>query len=281
MLLCLLCGILVFALNSVFAQERPQLIIQSGHPDWVVAVAFSPEGQTLASGGSVTDGTIRLWDVPTGIQLRVMRGQDSIISELAFSDDGLMLASSSGAEIILWDVATGAVVRKIKGQPDINQLAFSDDGKQLVSGSGYGDEVQTIKMWDTATGAELRTASDQNLFNPAFNRISPDRKTALVYDADPGNPDVIKLVDIETQKERLVLKGHDGEVLCAAWSRDGKLIASGGQDNAVRLWDAATGKQSRTLSVASSVVNALAVSPDGKRLASGSGVGAGSLQVWE
>ncbi|HEV7902879.1 MAG TPA: caspase family protein [Pyrinomonadaceae bacterium] len=279
-----MCGLLSGgAVFTVKGQERPQLSVQSGHPDWVVAVAFSPDGQTLASGGSVSDGTIRLWDVPTGIQLRVMRGHDSIISKIVFSDDGALLASSSGDKIILWDVATGAILRTINtAQPDINQLAFNKDDKNLVSGSGYGgDDEQTIKIWDVATGAELAAASRKNLFSPIEDSFSPDGKTLLVHDADPANPDVIKLLDVETRKERLVLEGHDGEVLCAAWSRDGRLIASGGQDNAVRLWDAATGKQSRTLRVTSSVVNSLAISPDGKRLASGNGDGAGVIKLWE
>jgi WD40 repeat protein len=279
----LLSGLAGGTVITVNGQERPQLSVQSGHPDWVASVAFSPDGQTLASGGSVSDGTIRLWDVATGIQLRVMRGHDSLISEIVFSDDGAMLASSSGAKIILWDVATGTILGTINtAQPDINQLAFFDDGKRLVSGNGYGgDQEQTVKIWDVATGAEARTARGKDLFNPIFNSFSPDGKTVLVHDADPANPDVITLVDVETRKERLVLSGHDGEVLCAAWSRDGRLIASGGQDNAVRLWDAATGKQSRTLSVTSSVVNSLAISPDGKRLASGNGDGAGAIKLWE
>lgn len=279
-LLCVLCGLCCLAANSATAQDRPRLLVQSGHPDWVMAVAFSADGQTLASGGSVTDGTIRLWDVATGIQLRVLGGHESSISELAFSDDGRLLASSSGAEIILWDMATGEIRRRLRGQPDINQLAFNADGKQLVSGSGH--EAQTIKVWDTATGAQLRSVEGRDLFSIIADSFSPDRKTLLVYDADPAHPDLIKLLDIGTRKERLTLRGHEGEVLCAVWSRDGRMIASGGQDNAVRLWNAATGRESRTLKVTSEVVNSLALSPDGRQLASGQGDGsAGAIKIWE
>ncbi len=280
LLLCLI-ALLAWPGNSAYGQQ-PQLIVQSGHPDWVVAVCFSPDGQTLASGGSVFDGTIRLWDVATGIQLRVLRGPKSLVADVTFSTDGRRLAGSSGAEIKVWDVATGTEVNTFTGQPDINQISLSDDGTQLVSGSGYRDERQTIKIWDVATGTELKSVRGKDLFNPAVNSLSPDHKTLLQHDADPAHPDVITLTDLATSKEQLVLRGHTDEVMCAAWSADGKLIASGGQDNTIRLWDAATGQELRVFKVTAEVINSIAVSRDGKRLASGNGdSSSGTIKVWD
>jgi len=130
-----------------------------GHTDQVLSVAYSPDGNILATGSD--DGTIKLWDVATGQELRTFRGRYTLaylFQSIAFSPDGNTIASGSLETIKLWDVFTGQELRTITHPPLmqtvawVKSLAYSPDGKILASGAGH-----SIKLWNTTTGQELRT----------------------------------------------------------------------------------------------------------------------------
>ena len=140
----------------------------------VCSVAFSPDGQTLASGAG--DWKIKLWDVASGRELRTLIGHGRAVCSISFSPDGQTLASGSRDKTInLWDVASGAKLRTLTGQGVVNSVAFSPDGQILASGS----EDCTIKLWDVASGEELRTLSRFGGHERAVTSVafSPDGRT--------------------------------------------------------------------------------------------------------
>ena len=108
-------------------------------------VAFSPDGNTLATGNG--DGSIDLWNLNTGKVERTFFGHSDVVNSLVFSPDGKMLASGAGSldsTVKLWDVAEGQLLDTLKGHVDsILALAITPDGKTLISAS----EDTTIKLW--------------------------------------------------------------------------------------------------------------------------------------
>src|SRR5262249_34552256 len=104
------------------------------HTHWVQCLAYSPDGKKLASGSQ--DGTVKVWDVETGRELRCYTAHGDSVRAVAFTSDGKMIASAGGdKEIRLWDPNTPKDIRTLAGHTEyITSLAFSPDDKQLVSG---------------------------------------------------------------------------------------------------------------------------------------------------
>jgi WD40 repeat protein len=114
-----------------------------GDGNFVWALAFSPEGRTLASGGF--DGTVKLWDVGSGRQRTALRGHKDQVSALAFAPDGKVLASGShDGTVRVWDPATGQELATLRGHTGtVTSVAFTTDGRWIASGS----HDQTVRLW--------------------------------------------------------------------------------------------------------------------------------------
>lgn len=140
-----------------------------GHSQAVDKVIFSPDGVTLASGS--WDKTIKLWNLTTGQEIRTFKGHTDWILSIAFDAKGVMLASGSKDKTIkLWNLVTGELIRTIKAHNDkVNSVTFASGAKYskafnineiLISGSNDN----TIKLWNPATGAEIRTLKQDSGF---------------------------------------------------------------------------------------------------------------------
>jgi WD40 repeat protein len=239
--------------HPLFEQKRDKSVLN---------VAFSPDGQTMASGSE--DGTIILWDVRGYEPLGQIAGHEYPVLGLTFSQDGKTLVSHTRNFIGLWDVTTRQPLaqRMNLHLAGVSSVSFSPDGKTLASGS----KDTTIVLWDVATGQPQRAPLTGH--NNEVERLvfSPDGKTL----ASGSEDTTIVLWDVATGRPRRApLTGHNEAVVSLAFSPDGKTLASGSMDETIILSDVAAGERRHApLTGHNEAVVSLTFSPDGKTLAS-------------
>ena len=233
----------------------------TGHTDWVFSVAFSPDGNTIATGG-FRDRTVRLWEADTGELRHTLRHGGNVINVVfssGWKHDRKWRVGD--ATVRLWEADTGELRHTLTGHTyGGRSVAFSPDGNTIA---GWGGDT-TVRLWDADTG-ELRHTLEHTgtITNVVF---SPDGNTVVSASL------AMHLWDAETGEHLQTLTGHTDWVFSVAFSPDSTTIASGGgySDWTVRLWKADTGEHLQTLTGHTEGVNSVAFSPDGNTIASGS-----------
>lgn len=260
---------------SLPGEGRPPAILRQWQaPDAVMAIATSPDGGLLSTGGE--EGGIRLWDPRTGTLVRTLEGHEARIAEvtgLVFSSDGKRLASASyDGTARLWDVVAGREIARFAGhEAAVKGVAFSADGRQLATG---GDDRRVI-LWDTASGAPVRVFSGpaNMVYGVAF-AARPGEPEAAPLLVGGGFDRTLRIWDTDSAVTLRLLQGHAAAVNgIAVW---GTKLYSAGSDGTVQRWDLSLPHQ-RLLDVLREPAS-VAISPDGRLLALG--LADGGLRVY-
>ena len=205
------------------------------HINQVSAVAFSPDGTTLAASEGTGNNTIILLDVASGASKAILStprtwNSDGVAS-IAFSPDGKTLASGSYRALRIWDVPSATLKATLEGHSHwISNVVFSPDGRTLAS-TGYSSPV---RLWDvpSATGKATLNGPADGTWSVAF---SPDG--TLLATGGTYRNSTVQLWDVPNGRHKTTLTGHRDGVTSLVFSPDGGTLASGGGDGTVLLWE--------------------------------------------
>ena len=260
-----------------------------GHSSYVWSVSYSPDSQYIVSGagsmfGRSKDNTIKVWDSRTGALLHTLQGHSESVRSVSYSPDSQYIVSGEGSMfgskdnmIKVWDSRTGALLHTLQGHSEpVSSVSYSPDGQYIISWawavnflshfwSKSKENDNTIKVWDSRTGALLHTLQGHSESVRSVS-YSPDGQ----YIVSGSSDNTIKVWDSRTGALLHTLQGHTGSVESVCYSPDGKYIVSGSSDNTIKVWDSRTGALLHTLKGHSESVASVSYSPDGNYIVSGS-----------
>jgi WD40 repeat protein len=223
------------------------------HDDWVLAAHFSPDGKRIVT---ASRGMSRVWDSETGALLLQLPKHRSPIIAAQFSPDGKRIVTAADdGNARIWDAENGEpLIQPLKHDNAMIAAEFSPDGRRIVTLCGDG----TAEVSDASTGQQL-----YQYRNSTTAKFSPDGKRLVIA----SNDHTAQVFDAETGKALTQQLQHDGNVVIALFSPDGRrLLTVTLFDSIARIWDAETGQLLVEPFRQHARIRMAQFSPDGKRI---------------
>lgn len=239
-----------WALWEAFAQSRCVASV-TGHHGRADEIDIDESGSLLVSAGD--DGRVVIRDAPSMKVKVVFSGPDEEMRALALSNDGrIVAAGGAGGVIVVWDIAARTQLRRWRASDQaLLAMDFSRDGTRLVSGGADG----VIRVWDSGTGA-LLAELDQGAGLVQVLRFSPDGSLIAA-----GHVGMFTLWDGAAPRPQKVFPAIR-ETHALAFSRDGQLLAGGGQEQVVDVWELSSGSRMARFEGSNSTVRSLVFGPE-------------------
>jgi len=286
-----------------------------GHEDEIYSLAVSSDGKKLLSGAK--DGSVRLWNVPATKRPPALRVLGERVGYFVIAPDSRRMVTLS-ADYVVWDLNTGEKLETISALRGYQAgYDFTQDGRKLLAGGrqgklriwdfeknalsefAAGDEDEDVvavrrlgasefiatvhglrtermfrashvKIWDF-NQQQLKETTGLSGAMTTVSAVSPKGKTAT------GHEDGRVTIWGKTGTNFLA---HSRMVVGVAFTPDGSILATGGEEGMAKLWDVATVREIATLKGHLRSIHALDISPDGRRLATGGG-GDESVKLWD
>jgi RNA polymerase sigma factor (sigma-70 family) len=237
--------------NAATGEVRAQL---NRHRRGVLALAFSPDGTALATGGR--DHKFKLWAVDSRLERVDIADHTGPVTAVTFSGDGQLVASgSTDGTIRVWHALACQQMRILRCGEPVRCLAFSAGGRKLAVGCGDG----TVMVWPLKTDQE-----------PVTLRGHAGAVLAVAFASDgatlatAGHDGTVRLWPVAGGAALLTVRAHGGPAHCVAFTPDGAALLTAGEDGAVRVWEAATGRERTTFRGHAAGVCSVGVAKDGR-----------------
>ena len=235
----------------------------------VHSIAVTADGGCAISAGG--DGTLKLWDLNDGREIRSMGTHFGPLEGTAVTADGLQAVSvSRDGTLKVWELSTGRELRSVDTghTRGVSAVAVTPNGQQAITGS-YD---RTLKVWDLASGRELYTLTGHS---EHINAVSVSKNGRRAFSA--AGDGTVKMWDLENSRRRTSTTVHMERVSDVRVSGDGRRAVSASWDHTLKVWDVEAGRELYTLSGDSSGPSSVAISDDSQFLVSGWN---GKLRVW-
>ena len=250
----------------------------SGFPDWVMSVAFAPDGHLLAAGSY---DIVKLWDVDAGEEVETLKIGAGFVRSLAFNADGTRMAVGTYQRAEIWDVKSRMLLRQLTGiRGYTTGVAFLGDDVLTSSEDGV------VRRWNGSDGSLIQAfeAVEQPIQGLA---ISPDGTMLAAACGDETRLSQKGMVLVWGLADGLIVHrfvDHERPVLCVDFVEDGRKLLSGSIDEHVNIYDLQAGKGLGFYGGHSRPVTGVQQIPGSPHAASGCGgrfKGKNELHIWE